>query len=303
MQDFKALYNERKVIVEEFLLSTITDEIKQTFNPKLSETVLYSLHSGGKRLRPVLLISTYLTQSQTIDNSVLYLASALECIHTYSLIHDDLPAMDNDDYRRGIPTCHKKYSEAMAILAGDALNSFAFYLLSKINPGNTKDTDFYRDLLILLHKGGGGPGMVSGQVEDIMFEKDYSHFSKESLEKIHTKKTGALFISSMLLGNRLRPNWKDFEKDIEDYAEKMGLLFQITDDILDVESSLQELGKNTQKDAMLGKLTYPNLLGMDKTKAYRDEIKSYLIDKANTFSGIEGNFFHSLPVYIAERKS
>ncbi|MCB1189324.1 MAG: polyprenyl synthetase family protein [Leptospiraceae bacterium] len=302
INQFKTFYNDRKRIVEDFILSEITAEIQANFNANLAEAVLYSLNSGGKRLRPVLLLSTYLTTNQTIPKDVLYLAAAVECIHTYSLIHDDLPSMDNDDYRRGVLTCHKKFSEAMAILAGDSLNSFAFYLLSKVVP-SSQDLSLHRDLLQLLHQGSGGPGMVSGQVEDIQFEKDFSRFSEETLIKIHTKKTGALFIASMLLGNRLNPNWKELENDIRDYAEKMGLLFQITDDILDEESSFQELGKNTQKDAKIGKLTYPSLLGMEKTKAYRDEIKNYLLEKAKSFCPKANIFFYYLPVYIAERKN
>ena len=228
------------------------------------------------------------------------MASALECIHTYSLIHDDLPAMDNDDYRRGVLTCHKKFSESTAILAGDALNSFGFYLVSQLE---VKDSNLLIAILKLLHEGAGGPGMVSGQMEDLQLENNPEFFSEEILSSIHRKKTGALIVSSLLIGNRLSENWEQKEYSFRIYGEKLGLLFQITDDILDEESSFEELGKTPGKDAANGKLTYPALYGMEKTKRLRDEIKQELISIAQNLEDSNSIFFKKLPVYIAERKN
>ncbi|MBP7282443.1 MAG: polyprenyl synthetase family protein [Leptospiraceae bacterium] len=301
MENFLTLFNNRKQEFETFFQEIIYTELKKKFHPLLAEASIYSLNAGGKRVRPVLAISAFLS-SNSIDiaNNVLYMASALECIHTYSLIHDDLPAMDDDDYRRGVLTCHKKFSESTAILAGDALNSFGFYLVSQLE---AKDNYLYSDILKLLHEGAGGPGMVSGQMEDLQLENNPDLFSEETLASIHRKKTGALIVSSLLIGNRLSENWEQKEYPFRIYGEKIGLLFQITDDIIDEESSFEELGKTPGKDAANGKLTYPALYGMEKTKRLRDEIKQELISIAQTLEDSNSIFFKKLPVYIAERKS
>ncbi len=301
MENFLTLFNDRKQKFETFFHEIIFKELQKKFHPLLAEASIYSLNAGGKRVRPILAISAFLSSnSNDIADNVLYIASALECIHTYSLIHDDLPAMDNDDYRRGVLTCHKKFSESTAILAGDALNTFGFYLVSKIV---ANDNYLHHDILELLHEGAGGPGMVSGQIEDLQLENNPNLFSEETLASIHKKKTGALIVSSLLIGNRLSDNWKLKETAFRLYGEKVGLLFQITDDILDEESSFEELGKTPGKDAANGKLTYPSLYGMEKTKRLRDEIKQELISIAQTLEDSNSIFFKKLPVYIAERKN
>lgn len=301
MENFLTLFNNRKQEFETFFQEIIYTELKKKFHPLLAEASIYSLNAGGKRVRPVLAISAFLS-SNSIDiaNNVLYMASALECIHTYSLIHDDLPAMDDDDYRRGVLTCHKKFSESTAILAGDALNSFGFYLVASLK---ANDVYLHKNILELLHEGAGGPGMVSGQMEDLQLENNPNLFNEETLASIHKKKTGALIVSSLLIGNRLSENWESKENAFRLYGEKIGLLFQITDDILDEESSFEELGKTPGKDAANGKLTYPSLYGMDKTKRLRDKIKQELIFIAEHLEDSNSIFFKKLPVYIAERKS
>jgi geranylgeranyl diphosphate synthase type II len=221
-------------------------------------------------------------------------------MHTYSLIHDDLPSMDNDDFRRGIPTNHKQFSESTAILAGDALNSFSFYLLSKVE--STDDLNLQRDLLEILHKGGGGPGMVSGQVIDIFYEKEKNP-TYENLNQIHSLKTGALIVASILLGNRLRSDYKEREYTLRQYAEGLGILFQLTDDILDEESSLKELGKTPGKDVAKGKLTYPSLYGMDESKKIRNELVDRLKSLASKFVSEDDLSLQLLPDYIAQRKN
>ncbi|TGM92420.1 polyprenyl synthetase family protein [Leptospira levettii] len=279
------------------------------FSPKtrITEACLYSLKAGGKRVRPIFVLNSFfepnkLSQNiQTKDHSVLLASLAVECIHTYSLIHDDLPAMDDDDTRRGKPTCHKQFDEATAILAGDTLNSLSFYLLSMMD---TEDPFLIRDSIQILHNGAGMKGMIQGQMEDIEEEKNPSNTNRESkLHSIHEKKTGALIESSFLLGNRLRPDWKERESVISSYAKEIGLLFQITDDILDVEGNLEELGKTPGKDAKAGKLTYPSLYGMEKTKSLRSESVKKAISLASELSSMNHEFFLGLPKYIAERKN
>ncbi|GBF43349.1 geranyltranstransferase [Leptospira ellinghausenii] len=268
---------------------------------------MYSLKAGGKRVRPIFVLNSFfepnkLTQGIGSHNlSVLLASLAVECIHTYSLIHDDLPAMDDDDTRRGKPTCHKQFDEATAILAGDTLNSLSFYLLSMMD---SEDPFLIRDSIQILHKGAGLKGMIQGQMEDIEEEKNPSNRDRESkLLSIHEKKTGALIESSFLLGNRLRPDWKERESVLSSYAKEIGLLFQITDDILDVEGNLEELGKTPGKDAKAGKLTYPSLYGMEKTKSLRSDSVNKAITLATELSSMNHEFFLGLPKYIAERKN
>ncbi|MCW7469225.1 polyprenyl synthetase family protein [Leptospira kanakyensis] len=283
---------------------------KELFQPRtrITDACLYSLKAGGKRIRPIFVLNSFFhpdhlpTTFNTNEHLSVYLAAlAVECIHTYSLIHDDLPAMDDDDTRRGMPTCHIQFDEATAILAGDTLNSLSFYLLSLFE--NT-DSTAIRDSIQILHKGAGMNGMILGQMEDIEEEKNPSVTDKESkLSSIHTKKTGALIEASFLLGNRLRPDWLERESVISSYAKEIGLLFQITDDILDVEGNLADLGKTPGKDAKAGKLTYPSLYGMETAKRLRDESVSKAISLVTNFPSLNNEFFLGLPKYIAERKN
>ncbi|PJZ83611.1 polyprenyl synthetase family protein [Leptospira harrisiae] len=283
---------------------------KELFQPRtrITDACLYSLKAGGKRIRPIFVLNSFFDPSQIPtkpnlnENFSVYLAAlAVECIHTYSLIHDDLPAMDNDDTRRGMPTCHIQFDEATAILTGDTLNSLSFYLLSLFEK---TDSTAIRDSIQILHKGAGMNGMILGQMEDIEEEKNPSGKNKESkLSSIHTKKTGALIEASFLLGNRLRSDWKEREAVISSYAKEIGLLFQITDDILDVEGNLQDLGKTPGKDAKAGKLTYPSLYGMETAKRLRDESVNNAISLVSEVSSLNNEFFLGLPKYIAERKN
>ncbi|MBE7413231.1 MAG: polyprenyl synthetase family protein [Leptospiraceae bacterium] len=303
MKDFSQIFGDRREEFEKFQKENIFTEFQNTFTPILSEAVIYSLSAGGKRFRPVLVLSAFFSYNNFKKSfrDILYLASSVECIHTYSLIHDDLPSMDNDDFRRGLPTLHKKFSESTAILAGDALNSFGFYIVSKLQ--NSYDEKFFPDILNLLHQGSGGPGMVSGQIEDIYYEKKRDEYSENVLKNIHSKKTGSLITSSLLLGNRLKTDWKKYEKHFKDYGEKLGLLFQITDDILDEEGSAKELGKTPGKDKSMGKLTYPLIYGMEKSKEIKSALIEELVSLAEKIESKEEIFFKQLPNYLAERKN
>ncbi|MDF3820903.1 polyprenyl synthetase family protein [Leptospira sp. 96542] len=306
---FETLLQKSKQLFSSYFEFTLT----QVFLPRtrITDACVYSLNAGGKRIRPIFAINSYFSSSSlphTFSNEhlpVLNISFALECIHTYSLIHDDLPAMDNDDTRRGKPTNHIQFDETTAILAGDALNSLGFYLLSLL-PKN--DTNLVSDCIQILHKGAGFQGMILGQMEDIEAEKnpkpsDDPAENEKILSSIHTKKTGALIEASFLLGNRLRADYKERESTIESYAKEIGLLFQITDDILDVEGNKSNLGKTPGKDAKSGKLTYPSLYGLDKAKLLRDQTVSNAVSIANELALEDQLFFIGLPKYIAERKN
>lgn len=296
--DFLNLLKQRKESFDVFFTKSVIPEIQNAFHPKLAEACIYSLNAGGKRIRPILVLSAFESRLVNPTPSAFFLASAIECIHTYSLIHDDLPSMDNDDYRRGVLTCHKKFSESTAILAGDALNAFGFFLLSKIKD---QDNDFHSDALKILHDGAGGPGMVSGQIEDLENEAHPHQTDISILERIHRRKTGALIVASLLLGNRLHSDHKAYENLFQEYGEKIGLLFQITDDIIDTEGSFADLGKTPGKDEAKGKLTYPSFYGLMETKKIRDVLEQELKNLGNHLESKP--FFSYLPEYIAKRKA
>ncbi len=201
-------------------------------------------------------------------------ACAVEMIHTYSLIHDDLPAMDDDDLRRGMPTCHKKYGEALAILAGDALLTMAFQVLAEHGPPTAA-------CCLELAQGAGAAGMVGGQVDDLAWERSEQPRTQEALEHIHQHKTGALFRACLKLGVHSaqgdRPNPTLLDR-LETYGRCFGLVFQITDDLIDVEGSTADTGKRVGKDAGRGKLTYPGLLGVAGSRQRARELAGQAID-------------------------
>jgi geranylgeranyl diphosphate synthase type II len=227
--------------------------------PRLGEAMAYSLLAPGKRLRPALVMLATEAAGRPTDFA-LPAAAAVEMVHCYSLIHDDLPAMDDDDLRRGRPTCHKQFGEALAILAGDALLTLAFQLL--VGPYSPQvAADCCRELA----RGAGAAGMVGGQVEDLAWEHDPSG-AVADLERIHARKTGALFRASLRMGGLV--GGADIERlhALDTYGREFGQAFQITDDLLDVEGSAVHAGKAVNKDAARGKLTYPGLLGVDESR-------------------------------------
>jgi geranylgeranyl diphosphate synthase, type II len=232
----------------------------------LLEAMRYSLLAPGKRLRPLLVV---LAAEACGDGSAPWpAASAVEMIHAYSLIHDDLPAMDDDDLRRGQPTCHKKFGEALAILAGDALQALAFQVLAEGYPPGTAAA-CCRELA----KAAGAAGMVGGQVDDLAWERPAGckeERTVEGLEALHARKTGALIRASLRLGVLVAraPEAPDpgLLERFDAYGRRLGLAFQITDDLLDVEGQAEQAGKRLQKDAARGKLTYPGLLGVAESR-------------------------------------
>ncbi len=226
---------------------------------KLIEAIDYSLMAGGKRLRPSLVLECAVACGGEINPSALAAAGAIELIHTFSLVHDDLPAMDDDDLRRGRPTNHKVFGEAMAILAGDAMVSLAFELIA-----TDADPSVSPKLIAELAHATGPQGMIGGQVLDMEGEKKSLGF--EELQELHRMKTGALLRSACRLG-ALSTNTSELQLlALTDFGRFLGLAFQIVDDLLDVTASPQQMGKATGKDAAKGKNTYPVLLGIEETK-------------------------------------
>lgn len=231
--------------------------IEGDYPKEIAEAMRYSVFAGGKRIRPILVLAACEIVGGNLQNAM-KVACSIEFIHTYSLIHDDLPAMDDDDIRRGIPTCHIIYGEALAILAGDALLTYAFELLAECN-----NVDLIKEISIA----SGPKGMIAGQVADILAERNQNDKSKELLEYIHHNKTGALIKASVISGGLIGGAMhKQQLQALNSYANHFGLAFQITDDILDLEGDFAELGKKIGSDEKNQKLTYPLLYGIEKSK-------------------------------------
>ena len=234
----------------------------QQFASSLREAVLYSIHAGGKRIRPYLLLEVLDSLQVPITQEHAQVAATLEMIHTGSLIHDDLPAMDNDDYRRGRLTNHKVYGEALAILAGDALFLDPYALIAQADlPSQTKV-----DLIANLSLASGSMGMVAGQVLDM--EGEGKHLNLEGLQTIHANKTGKLLAFPFQAAGIIAGLDENLQKQLKTVGELIGLAFQVRDDVLDVTASFEEIGKTPQKDLQAEKSTYPALLGLDQAIAF-----------------------------------
>jgi geranylgeranyl diphosphate synthase type II len=232
---------------------------------RLFEAMRYSLLAGGKRLRPVLALAACEAVGGVLD-AALPLACAIEMIHTYSLVHDDLPCMDDDDLRRGRPTNHKVFGEAIATLAGDGLLTDAFKVLAAAHGSShyPRSAQALLDTIAELADAAGSAGMVGGQVIDLLGEGQALELNE--LEHMHSKKTGALFVAAVCGGARLGGATAGQLASMREYAQALGLAFQVIDDLLDVESSAEAMGKRTNKDQARGKATYPSLLGVDRSR-------------------------------------
>ena len=243
----------------------------QQFALSLREAVLYSIHAGGKRIRPYLLLEVLEALKVPITLAHSQVAAALEMIHTGSLIHDDLPAMDDDDYRRGRLTNHKKFGEALAILAGDALFLDPYALIAQADLPN----EIKVDLIASLSLSSGSMGMVAGQVLDM--EGEGKHLNLEELQTIHANKTGKLLAFPFQAAGVIAGLDENLQKQLKTVGELIGLAFQVRDDILDVTASFEEIGKTPQKDLQAEKSTYPALLGLDEAKVFCNRT----LDQAN----------------------
>jgi geranylgeranyl diphosphate synthase type II len=226
---------------------------------QLREAIRYSLLAPCKRLRPTLVLFAAEACGSTWE-AALPAACAVEMIHTYSLIHDDLPSMDNDDLRRGRPTCHKAFGEAVAILAGDALLALAFEVMTR----DLADADVVARCCGALALAAGPTALVGGQADDLAVQ--FTEGDLASLENIHRRKTGAMFLAALRLGGYVAGADEVQQAALERFGQKIGLAFQITDDLLDVNGDESELGKRVGKDSKQGKLTFPGLLGIDESR-------------------------------------
>ncbi|MDX5725596.1 farnesyl diphosphate synthase [Clostridioides difficile] len=293
--EFKQCLKEKASFVEKVLKEYMPKE--EGYQKTVIEAMNYSLSAGGKRLRPILTLEACKIVGGNEDEAIPF-AIAIEMIHTYSLIHDDLPALDNDDLRRGRPTNHKVYGEAMGILAGDALLNYAFevMLAGSINKENPEK---YLKAINEIAKGAGIYGMIGGQVVDV--ESENKQIEKEKLDYIHMNKTAAMMVGCMRAGATIGGANSEQMEEITKYAKNIGLSFQIVDDILDIVGDEAKLGKKVGSDIENYKSTYPSLLGLDKSK----EIAHNLIDEAK--KSIEKlsddvDFLKGLAEYIIDRE-
>ncbi len=265
---------------------------------KLCRAMRYSVFAGGKRIRPILVLAACEAVGGK-EAEAISTACAFECIHTYSLVHDDLPSMDDDDLRRGNPTCHKKFDEATAILAGDALLTFAFQLISESAFNGADKAAALRVVFEVAHGAGPG-GMVCGQMVDI--ESEGSEISFAELENIHILKTGALLRAAVRSGAIIGGADTDELSSLTRYAELVGLAFQIADDILDVEGSTSEIGKTVGADAKLNKATYPALIGLEESKERSRELVERAVEAISGF-GPGAEPLRRIARYIVDRKN
>ena len=252
----------------------------QQLAANLREAVLYSIHAGGKRIRPYLLLEVLESLQVPITIAHAQVAAALEMIHTGSLIHDDLPAMDDDDFRRGRLTNHKKFGEALAILAGDALFLDPYALIAQADLPN----EIKVDLIASLSLSSGSMGMVAGQVLDM--EGEGKHLNLEELQTIHANKTGKLLAFPFQAAGVIARLDENLQKQLKTVGELIGLAFQVRDDILDVTASFEEIGKTPQKDLQAEKSTYPALLGLDEAKVFCNRTLDQANEKLNVISQI-----------------
>jgi len=264
----------------------------------LIEAMRYSLFAGGKRLRPILCMAG----AETVGGQgqdVLPVACALELIHTYSLIHDDLPLMDDDDLRRGKPTCHKVFGDAIALLAGDGLLTEAFSLMT--SPRATREIPPHRllEAIRMISVAAGHGGMVGGQVVDMQWEGKKADL--ETVKFLHTHKTGALITASVASGAIVGGARESQVRAVLSYGNKIGLAFQISDDILDVEGDSETMGKMVGADEEKGKSTYPSVLGMDESKKIQRDLVEEAVQELKAF-GEKAEPLRQIAYYIIERK-
>lgn len=271
--------------------------VKDVSGPQtLKDSMLYSLEAGGKRIRP--LFVTAVCEMFNQPKQAMYTVGAtIEIIHTYSLMHDDLPCMDDDDLRRGKPTNHKIFGEALAVLAGDALNSLSFGILARMEEVPSEQR---LELIRMLSEGAGAEGMVGGQVLDMEGEK--RKLNLEELENVHINKTGALLRFSIESGAVLSGATKEDREALVEYAHHIGLAFQIQDDILDIEGTSEQLGKTAGKDIASDKSTYPALLTLEGAKNKLDEHYKAAVGALERLS-VDAALLHEFATYIVRRSN
>jgi geranylgeranyl diphosphate synthase type II len=281
----------------------ITDQALERLLPaatqyptSIHQAMRHSVFAGGKRLRPILCMEAARVITGSLPPGVEELGSALEMLHTYSLIHDDLPALDNDDLRRGRPTCHKAFGEAIAILAGDGLQTYAYEVLALLQCSAEARVLIIREIA---HATGTVDGMIGGQVMDL--EAEHQHADAATLEYIHRSKTGALLTASVVTGGMYGGGDGAQIQSLRAFGMNIGLAFQIVDDVLDVTQTSEQLGKTAGKDTATEKSTYPSLFGIEASLKKADE----LIREANAALdrfGERGGNLREIAAFLVERK-
>ena len=295
MNDFQVYLKEKT----DFFETELKKELKELSYPEtIAKGMEYAILNGGKRLRPFLLFATLELLNQNIEKGIKS-AIALEMIHSYSLVHDDLPALDNDDYRRGKLTTHKVFGEAEGILIGDSLLTYAFYVLSQKNL-ELLSSEQIVNIISKTSEYAGINGMIGGQMIDI--ESENKKIDLETLKYIHSHKTGKLIKLPIEIACIIANLEKDKREILEEYADLIGLAFQVKDDILDVEGTFEDLGKPVGSDVDLHKATYPSILGMEESK----KILNNTVEKAkeiikNKFGDEKGKILISLADFIKDR--
>ena len=291
--DLKRYLAARQKKIERALERYLPDE--KTKPPTIHKAMRYSLFAGGKRLRPILCLAAAEACGGKIENA-LPLACALECIHTYSLVHDDLPSMDNDDFRRGRPTCHRVFGDGIAVLAGDALLTIAFEIVSR-----AKFSPRY-NLSILLREiavAAGSRRLIAGQVADL--EAEGRKIDMAELRYIHENKTAAILTTSVRLGAMSAGANPKSLAAITKFGRALGLAFQIIDDILDVTQTTEKLGKSAGKDIAAKKATYPAVIGLEKSRLEAKRLTRQAHSALSIFDG-KGEALHALANYLLERQ-
>ena len=293
---FKDELGRRAAQVEDYLVTCLRD---RNVPGRLLDSMEYSLLAGGKRLRPVLVLSWYGLLGGDVDKAMPFAAS-LECIHTYSLIHDDLPAMDDDDLRRGRPSNHKQFDEATAILAGDGLLTEAFCLMSEACTVRGLPADRVLRAVSVLARAAGAGGMVGGQAVDMELT-GRTGVPLEELRRMHAMKTGALLTASCECGAILSGADEADVDNAREFGRNIGVAFQIVDDVLDVVGDTAILGKPAGSDEAMGKTTYPALLGLEKSKSLAGEYVDEALTHLSGYFGREQEFLWQLARYIVDR--
>ncbi len=289
----KYLRTRQKVIdraLDRYLPKTSTKPVT------LHKAMRYSLFAGGKRLRPILCLAAAEACRGNVDTA-LPLACAVECIHTYSLVHDDLPSMDNDDFRRGRSTCHKVFGDGIAVLAGDALLTIAFEIVSNAKPALRYDISI---LLREIAVAAGSRKLIAGQVADL--EAEGKRVKRDQLRFIHENKTAAMLKSSMRLGAMSANADARKLSAITQFGEQLGLAFQVIDDILDVTQTSEILGKSAGKDVAAKKATYPAVIGLEKSRAEARRLTRQAHDALSVFQEGDAEALHALANYLLERE-
>ncbi len=296
MKDIKHYLTEKKAIID----NALKEYFPQTQGPAADviKAMHYSLFAGGKRLRPILCLAGAEAVGGE-ESLVLPTACSLELIHTYSLIHDDLPALDDDQLRRGKPTNHTVFGEAMAILAGDGLLTEAFYLMTRTDLVNAFDPQRLLQVTHVIAEAAGYQGMVGGQAIDIQTQG--REIDPALVEFIHSHKTGSLIDASVTSGAILGGGSKEQIKALRSYGVKIGLAYQIADDILDIEGDIMATGKGVGSDAKMGKNTYPSVFGLDNAKNVLKKTIEKAVQALDLFDA-KADPLRQIAIYIMKRK-